>query len=418
MVPGAAHVDAEVGGVTIPAGNQVVLMYSSANRDEDHFSDPERLDVTRSPNNHIAFGFGTHFCLGASLARLEIRVFFEELLRRTSGWRIAEGGEPVFVPNVFVRGIESDASSSTGSPEGTGHPALEAVGRYVVDRRARGRRRSGPRSPRRGTALCLHRRGHLQRLGERLDQSGDGVSGQTGAACLVITEMPEVMPGRSVFFSVDASPQSGSRATPGGSSRSQTGTLAWGFAEGSRSATSWIGHDAGGCGVRRPGRLQLVGRHLFDPEHSPPGQHQHHVEHRRHGHHLVRRGPRGVPGGHGHDPAPGHGARRRPGLHALRVRPGQQSGRSTCYTTCAQAWPPLVLPARVSKAPAGPGVQAALLGTTRRSDGTVQVTYDKWPLYLWVVDSAPGQATGQNINNLGGKWYVIAPDGKAITKSP
>jgi len=102
-----AKVDAEVGGVTIPAGNQVVLMYSSANRDERQFDDPERFDVTRSPNNHIAFGFGTHFCLGASLARLEIRVFFEELLRRTSGWRIAEDTEPVWVPNAFVRGIES-----------------------------------------------------------------------------------------------------------------------------------------------------------------------------------------------------------------------------------------------------------------------------------------------------------------------
>ncbi len=102
-----ARMDAEVGGVTIPAGNQVVLMYCSANRDEAHFEDPERYDVTRSPNNHIAFGFGTHFCLGASLARLEIKVFFEELLRRTSGWRIAAGSPPVFVPNAFVRGVGS-----------------------------------------------------------------------------------------------------------------------------------------------------------------------------------------------------------------------------------------------------------------------------------------------------------------------
>jgi len=102
-----AKVDAEVAGVTIPAGNQVVLMYSSANRDETQFVEPERFDVTRNPNNHIAFGFGTHFCLGASLARLEIRVFFEELLRRTSGWKVVEGTEPVWTPNAFVRGIES-----------------------------------------------------------------------------------------------------------------------------------------------------------------------------------------------------------------------------------------------------------------------------------------------------------------------
>jgi cytochrome P450 family 142 subfamily A polypeptide 1 len=99
--------DAEVGGVTIPAGNQVVLMYSSANRDEAHFDDPESLDVTRTPNNHISFGFGTHFCLGASLARLEIKVFFEELLRRTKGWELTPGTEPAWMPNAFVRGVES-----------------------------------------------------------------------------------------------------------------------------------------------------------------------------------------------------------------------------------------------------------------------------------------------------------------------
>ncbi|MBU6330304.1 MAG: cytochrome P450 [Acidobacteria bacterium] len=102
-----AAVDAEVNGVTIPKGNQVVLMYSSANRDEKYFTDAESLDVTRTPNNHIAFGFGTHFCLGASLARLEIRVFFEELLRRTRGWKLVPGTAPVEMPNAFVRGIES-----------------------------------------------------------------------------------------------------------------------------------------------------------------------------------------------------------------------------------------------------------------------------------------------------------------------
>ena len=99
--------DTEVSGVTIPKGNQVVLMYSSGNRDEAHFDDPERLDVTRHPNNHIAFGFGTHFCMGASLARLEIKVFFEELLRRTSGWQLAPGTAPVDMPNAFVHGLES-----------------------------------------------------------------------------------------------------------------------------------------------------------------------------------------------------------------------------------------------------------------------------------------------------------------------
>ncbi len=97
--------------------------------------------------------------------------------------------------------------------------------------------------------------------------------------------------------------------------------------------------------------------------------------------------------------------------------PDKRSGSSTCYGECATAWPPLLLPAGVNQVPAGPGVQQKLLGTTTRRDGTVQITYDKWPLYLWVIDSAPGQATGQNVNNLGGKWYVITPDGKIVTKS-
>ena len=59
-----------------------VLLYGSANRDPAHFADPERFDVTRKPNEHIAFGLGTHFCLGAGLARLEIKVFFEEFVKR------------------------------------------------------------------------------------------------------------------------------------------------------------------------------------------------------------------------------------------------------------------------------------------------------------------------------------------------
>ncbi len=72
------------------------------------FDDPQRFDVTRSPNNHIAFGFGTHFCLGASLARLELRVFFEELLRRLPDISPAPGiTSPEIVPGAFVRGIRA-----------------------------------------------------------------------------------------------------------------------------------------------------------------------------------------------------------------------------------------------------------------------------------------------------------------------
>jgi len=102
-----AAVDAEVAGTTIPKGHQVVLLYGSANRDEAHFEDPERFDVGRDPNHHIAFGFGTHFCLGAALARLEIRTFFEELLARVDSLRLAPGTEPVEMPNAFVYGLAS-----------------------------------------------------------------------------------------------------------------------------------------------------------------------------------------------------------------------------------------------------------------------------------------------------------------------
>ena len=99
--------DVELGGETIRAGQQVVLMYPSANRDPAHFAEPERFDLTRHPNPHLAFGFGTHFCLGASLARLEIRVFFEELRTRVTGMRLAPGTAPVDMPNAFVYGLTS-----------------------------------------------------------------------------------------------------------------------------------------------------------------------------------------------------------------------------------------------------------------------------------------------------------------------
>ncbi|HSO96872.1 MAG TPA: cytochrome P450, partial [Acidimicrobiia bacterium] len=81
--------DHELHGQSIAAGDELLLMYSSANRDERVFDGPDRLDVTRPHNHHVAFGFGTHFGLGASLARLEIRVMFEELVRRLHDLRLA-----------------------------------------------------------------------------------------------------------------------------------------------------------------------------------------------------------------------------------------------------------------------------------------------------------------------------------------
>jgi cytochrome P450 len=84
--------DTELGGARIRAGDRVVMMYASANRDEAVFREPQRFDVARDPNPHVSFGFGEHFCLGAALGRLEARVFFEELLTRFA--RIELTGEP------------------------------------------------------------------------------------------------------------------------------------------------------------------------------------------------------------------------------------------------------------------------------------------------------------------------------------
>jgi len=87
---------------------------------------------------------------------------------------------------------------------------------------------------------------------------------------------------------------------------------------------------------------------------------------------------------------------------------------SRCYDLCAVQWPPVVLPPGVDAPVAGPGAVASLLGTAPRTDGSRQVTYNGWPLYLWPPDRAPGMATGQALTNAGGLWYVLTPAGKPI----
>src|ERR1700741_5100505 len=79
---GAGKRHTELGGQKIREGEKVVMYYGSANRDERVFANADRFDVARGPNPHLGFGIGVHFCLGASLARMEMRVMFEELLRR------------------------------------------------------------------------------------------------------------------------------------------------------------------------------------------------------------------------------------------------------------------------------------------------------------------------------------------------
>ncbi|TDD84426.1 cytochrome P450 [Actinomadura rubrisoli] len=96
--------DCELGGVTIREGESVLLSYPSANRDEEVFGDPFRFDVGRDPNKHLAFGFGVHYCLGAALARIEVRAFFEELLPRLGSIELA--GTPESVATTFVGGLK------------------------------------------------------------------------------------------------------------------------------------------------------------------------------------------------------------------------------------------------------------------------------------------------------------------------
>jgi cholest-4-en-3-one 26-monooxygenase len=97
--------DAEIHGVTIKAGQRVTMWYVSANRDEEVFPEPDRFDVTRQPNDHVAFGAGgPHFCLGANLARLEIRVLLEELLARP--YEVEVAGPVQRLRSNFINGIK------------------------------------------------------------------------------------------------------------------------------------------------------------------------------------------------------------------------------------------------------------------------------------------------------------------------
>jgi cytochrome P450 family 142 subfamily A polypeptide 1 len=104
--------DVELRGQKIRAGQKVILLYPSANRDAKAFVDPSRFDVARRPNEHIAFGLGGHFCLGANLARLELRVFFEEALDRLPDLTLASEAAPPLRPSNFVSGIESLRSAA------------------------------------------------------------------------------------------------------------------------------------------------------------------------------------------------------------------------------------------------------------------------------------------------------------------
>ncbi len=98
--------DMEFGGQQLREEDQVILVYPAANRDPAVFADPDRLDVRRDHNTHLAFGFGPHFCLGASLARLELKVMFTELLRRLPDLRMADDEPLPWRASNFITGPE------------------------------------------------------------------------------------------------------------------------------------------------------------------------------------------------------------------------------------------------------------------------------------------------------------------------
>jgi predicted lipoprotein with Yx(FWY)xxD motif len=97
--------------------------------------------------------------------------------------------------------------------------------------------------------------------------------------------------------------------------------------------------------------------------------------------------------------------------HTLYLFAKDRSGKSSCNASCAQFWPPLL---SQSKPTAGPGVKASLLGTTTRTNGSVQITYNKHPLYSFALDKQAGQTKGEGNLAFGAKWYVVSARGTAI----
>ncbi len=103
-----AREDVTLHGVTIPRGEMVFPVIASANRDETHFRDPDKLDLRREPNRHLSFGLGAHFCLGAPLARLEGQIAIQTLLGRVPHLRLATGnGQIRWRAGLILRGLES-----------------------------------------------------------------------------------------------------------------------------------------------------------------------------------------------------------------------------------------------------------------------------------------------------------------------
>jgi predicted lipoprotein with Yx(FWY)xxD motif len=101
--------------------------------------------------------------------------------------------------------------------------------------------------------------------------------------------------------------------------------------------------------------------------------------------------------------------------HTLYMFSKDKNGKSSCSGGCAKFWPPYLLHGKVT---AGSGVKASLLGTTRRSNGSMQITYKKHPLYGFALDKKAGQTNGEGQVAFGGKWYAVSAKGTAVVKAP
>ncbi|HZR92956.1 MAG TPA: hypothetical protein VFA44_11195 [Gaiellaceae bacterium] len=99
--------------------------------------------------------------------------------------------------------------------------------------------------------------------------------------------------------------------------------------------------------------------------------------------------------------------------HTLYLFRADHGRTSVCYGKCAVFWPPLLT---AGKPIAGPGIKASLLGTTKRKDGKLQVTYKGHPLYTFLKDTRPGQTNGEGVKAFGAQWYALAPSGATIDR--
>ena len=101
--------------------------------------------------------------------------------------------------------------------------------------------------------------------------------------------------------------------------------------------------------------------------------------------------------------------------HTIYLFAKDRNARSSCSGSCARVWPPLL---SRGKPTAGPGVKRSLLGTTRRSNGSLQVTYNKHPLYTYALDKRAGQTKGQGKSLFGAKWWAVSAKGRAVVRPP